>query len=487
MTSTYEQDAEHFLAEVELEYYENGAGLKETFDLSAIYARHEHLFTADRVHELLAARDTKPGRYLAQFAAFQYLERSVCALTDEITTAETQSTVAWEGEPISYRRGLALVPVEPDPARRRDLVRRVHAVTGRHNSLRTERLTQLHSQAERLGFASYCDLCDELLGIRLGWLSDQMRRFLSETEAAWCEMLGRYLDGLGISLDEAHIVDLRHVLTAPQMDRFFPQERLLPVLTHTLNGLGIDLEALANPRVDTEERALKSHRPFCCRIHVPSDVRLVALPRGGRDHYMMLLHEAGHALHGAYTRPDAPFAFRCLGDNTVTEAYAFLLALLVNSPAWLGDVAAISADASYLDFTRFHQLYYLRRVAARLAYERELHAVDRPAIDFAQVYARRLGDALRVEMAPENYLADVDDWLYSACYLRAWMLEVQLRRRLIDEFGERWFASRQAGDFIKELWRLGQEFSAEELAQRLGYPGLQIEPLIADVMSPADS
>lgn len=487
MISAYEQDAEDFFAELELEYYENGAGLKETFDLTPVYARHEHLFTADRVHELLGARDTKAGRYLAQFAAFQYLERSVCALTDRITTAETQSTVEWGGEPISYRRGLALVPTEPDPARRRDLVRRVHAVTARHNSLRAERLGRLHSQAEQLGFSSYCSLCDELLGIRLGWLSEQMQRFLSETEAAWCETVARHLGELGISLDEAHIVDLRHALTAPQLDALFPQNGLLPVLTHTVSGLGIDLEALANLRLDTEERALKSHRPFCCRIHVPSDVRLVATPRGGRDHYMMLLHEAGHALHAAYTRPDAPFAFRYLGDNAVTETYAFLLTLLVNSPAWLREVAGITADRSYLDFTRFHQLYYLRRLSARLLYEQELHAADGPTHDFVSKYVAGLGNSLKVEMCPEYYLADVDDWLYSASYLRAWMLEVQLRHRLVDEFGERWFASAEAGEFLRQLWALGQEFNAEELVQRLGYPGLHIEPLIADVKAPGGS
>jgi hypothetical protein len=64
------------------------------------------------------------------------------------------------------------------------------------------------------------------------------------------------------------------------------------------------------------------------------------------------------------------------------------------------------------------------------------------------------------------------------------MLEVQLRHRLADEFGERWFASAQAGESLRQLWALGQELTAEELVQRLGYPGLHIEPLIADVTAP---
>ena len=40
----------------------------------------------------------------------------------------------------------------------------------------------------------------------------------------------------------------------------------------------------------------------------------------------------------------------------------------------------------------------------------------------------------------------------------------------------------QAGDFLKELWGLGQELSAPELGQRLGYQGLELGPLLEDLL-----
>jgi len=77
MIPLYEREAENFLGETEREYYENGAGLKDTFALTAIYEKYADLFTAERVQELLDRRHDKKGRFLAHFAASQYLDHSV--------------------------------------------------------------------------------------------------------------------------------------------------------------------------------------------------------------------------------------------------------------------------------------------------------------------------------------------------------------------------------------------------------------------------
>ena len=50
-------------------------------------------------------------------------------------------------------------------------------------------------------------------------------------------------------------------------------------------------------------------------------------------------------------------------------------------------------------------------------------------------------------------------------YLRSWAFEAQLRDFLRSEFGNDWFARREAGDLLRELWALGQGPTAEELLQ----------------------
>ena len=48
-------------------------------------------------------------------------------------------------------------------------------------------------------------------------------------------------------------------------------------------------------------------------------------------------------------------------------------------------------------------------------------------------------------------------------YLRSWAFEAQLRDFLRGEFGNEWFARREAGDLLRELWSLGQGPTADEL------------------------
>ena len=77
---------------------------------------------------------------------------------------------------------------------------------------------------------------------------------------------------------------------------------------------------------DIESRPNKSPRAFCAPVRVPGEVYLVIAPVGGRDDYATLFHEGGHTEHSASVAPELPFEFRCLGDNSISETYAFLFA-----------------------------------------------------------------------------------------------------------------------------------------------------------------
>ena len=157
----------------------------------------------------------------------------------------------------------------------------------------------------------------------------------------------------------------------------------------------------------------------------------------------MLLHEAGHTEHFAHVRPDLAFEYRHLGDNAVTEGFAFIFDhLLLNRRGWRRSCDYEDSD-DYVRFAAVNDLYFMRRYAAKLAYETTLHAQTGSLDAMPAEYSRRLSSATRVKVPEENYLADVDDGFYCASYLRAWMLEGALRLMLQDNFGKAWFASRR--------------------------------------------
>ena len=129
---------------------------------------------------------------------------------------------------------------------------------------------------------------------------------------------------LGLGFDELRRSDLPYFFRAPAFDDAFPAERLVAAFEPTLAGLGIDLDAQPNVHLDTEQRPPKSPRAFCAPVRVPDEVYLVIPRVGGRDDYAALFHEGGHTEHYAQRRASLPFEFRHLGDNSVTECFAFL-------------------------------------------------------------------------------------------------------------------------------------------------------------------
>jgi hypothetical protein len=220
--------------------------------------------------------------------------------------------------------------------------------------------------------------------------------------------------------------------------------------------------------LDLEERPNKTPRAFCAAPHVPDEVHLVMARIGGREDYEVLMHEASHAHHYSRVARELPVESRYLGDNSVTEGFAFLFQHLVSAPEWLEAALGVDDADPVIRHSRAVRLVMLRRYCAKLLYEIELHAGD---LDGAapQRYASLLSDAVRVEWPATTWLSDVDAFFYAARYLRAWALETYLRRVLRDRFGARWFESEHAGAWLRELWREGQRLSAEELlAERLG-------------------
>ncbi|MBI4785891.1 MAG: hypothetical protein HY782_02460, partial [Chloroflexi bacterium] len=282
--------------------------------------------------------------------------------------------------------------------------------------------------------------------------------------------------------DEADTSDVAYVLRAPEFDAFFPAARLLPAFEKTAAGLGLALESTPGLKLDTEPRPLKSPRAFCAPVRVPREVYLVIKPIGGQDDYRALFHESGHAEHFSHIDAELPFEFRYLGEEAISETFAFLFEHITLTPRWLVDTLRVPMREAerYQRFALFNKLWLLRRYAAKLRYELVLHDEGPEGMETA--YRDLLGEALHLPMPPQRYLDDVDDGFYVAGYLRAWIFERQLSNFLLAQFGEGCYESSEAGGFLRSLWEIGLRDPVDELARtRIGAKGLDPLPLIEEV------
>jgi hypothetical protein len=481
-------DLEKFSQELETEYYENGSGQKDEFDTSSIYARYDSIFTDTSLLEnVQAKRDSSYGaeklkmNYLYAFLSTSYISRMTTGLTDRIHTLESKSEIDAEGKKMPFRYSFVALMNEPDHDKREAIDKARDHVFEEVNPLRLEALEKSYDIAEELGYSNYVEFCEDITGINLLKLREQMLNILYRTDRLYT----RYFkiackDILGLNLSEVRKHDTAFLFRAKDFDGIFSQDKMLPALNATLDGIGLKLSENPNIFLDIEPREKKSPRAFCSPIKVPDKVMLCIMPKGGMDDYRALFHEMGHSQHFGNVDRNMPFEFRCLGDNSVTESYAFLFEHLTNNKNWLNQNFDLSDEDMHklVTFTSFQTLYMLRRYAAKLLYELELHS---GASDPEKVYVRMLGDALKFKHPENQYLFDCDPNFYAANYLRAWMFEVQLKNALIEEFGTSWWNTRESGNFLKGLWATGQKFNCDALAKSLGYFGIDEYPIVREI------
>jgi len=93
-------------------------------------------------------------------------------------------------------------------------------------------------------------------------------------------------------------------------------------------------------------------------------------------------------------------------------------------------------------------------------------------------------EATKIEPSSADFLADVDPGFYAQSYLRSWAFEAQLSLFLRDEFGTAWFARREAGSLLRELWAEGQRLTADELLAELDGSRLELESIVERTKEP---
>ncbi len=474
----YRQRAERFSEELSREYYLHLAGHKAELEIEPIYQGYADLFAQEDVERLrdlcggaVGDDEKRRRRYLLQFAFDGLLGLETRAESAELAGLEASLEVDSGDGPVPYRA----VPIEqanePEAERREALEEARNAVLDqRLNRLYRTALERAHELCRAMGWPTYAAAYAELRAIDLEALARQCAAFLEATDDVYAAVADPQLGRVGLpALGELRRSDLPRFFRAADLDPAFPADRLVDSLANTLDGLGIDLRGQANIHLDAEPRRTKTPRAFCSTPRVPDEVYLVIAPTGGRDDYSSLFHEGGHAEHYANTDPALAFEFRHLGDNSVTESFAFLMEHLVEDRRWLRDKLGVEDPEPAAAHARVFELVMLRRYAAKLAYELQLHGAPATLSEMPGRYAELLTEATRVPWPRASWLADVDGGFYAACYLRAWALETHWRAALEERFGSHWFAVPEAGVWLRSLWRHGQRLDADELlADTLG-------------------
>ncbi len=467
---TYAERAEAFITELDTEYHLHFSGQKPDYEVGPVYERHGDLFRREEVERLreraqgAVGEEARRAAYLLEFVVGGYLGQACAKEESQLAAREAALTLELQGGAIPYRHAPVEQANAENPARRAEIEKARMDALGEHLApLQLGVLERSQDLIRDLGWPSYADAYAELRGINLDGLARQTNAFLDATDSVFQDVLEPELrKALDVGLEGVRRADVARFFRAPDLDEAFPGERLIPAFTETMEGIGLGLSEQPNIILDAEQRLTKTPRAYCAPVRVPDEVYLVVPRVGGREDFAAIFHEGGHAQHYAHAEAGLPAEYRYLGDNSVTESFAFLFEHIAEDPGWIDQALGQDPEpiVAHVDAVR---LYFLRRYAAKLAYELELHGAGVDLAAMPARYAEMLERATGIPWTEETWLDDVDGGFYVAAYLRAWALEDRWASGLRERYGAMWFTDRDAGAWLSSLWKHGQRLRAHEL------------------------
>lgn len=478
-----ESEIAKFIWEIETEDRLVRVGLKDKLETAKIYKKYAKVFDKKNLAEisltLKKSSKSKTEREITERLYFCISANLVGLLTaraqDQITTYFTNAKVKIKNEDIPYFQIAPLISKESIFEKREQLANAASRVVTKTNPKQIALLKDEIKLLKNLGFKGYIDYFEKAKKTDYRQFYKVVARIKAETDALWeKEIQAISLEVLKKPFKKIRSCHLLYLRSMSMFDSFYPVDKVVPAFSRMAHNLGF-ADFLSSIKIDSANRPRKNPRAVCYWPNPPKEIHLVIKPIGGEQDFEAMLHEGGHALHGASCDPKLPYTLRALSrSNALTETYAFIFEDLVFEPAWLTSFLNVSAYTAgrIKKHAYFVNLMMLRRYLGKFSFEYQMFSgllKGRTLQQGPTLYKRNLEDTTGFITPKINWLVDMDSGFYSAEYLRAWIAAAQIKDYLAKKFGKVWFTDKKAGKFLQGLFARGVTDEVEDIIKKLGY------------------
>jgi hypothetical protein len=491
--SEFQERLQRYLFERSEEGRAVTVGEKETSEQAEIVRRYADLFSRDQLDALWRAEESASGDdrellyRLRKTCEGGLVAAELAEREDELENRLLAERVTFRGEELPLRTAQAKLAVLQEYGDREELGKLQAEASARFNPDRLALLTEAETlSADYSGIADAVERNEEEKDISLRDLSRALKDASDASTDAYQRMREHWFAKL---LGEGHpdvptSAHTSYMRRLSPLESTYTKERATEVCLVTLNELGFDLEAQPNIRLDLDDRPQKSPRACVIASDPPKVVHLITRAQGGLHDYQAFLHEAGHALHYGGVDPELPYVFRRISrDHALTEIYSYIVEAISTEPEWhqrhFGLTDAEAAENAQA--TVFLEALLFRRYEAKLRFELDFWTRFADDGGTADGYSENLTAATGIAYRRDAFLSDMDSGFYSADYLRAWVRSAQLKQHLRKEIGDDWWRNPQTGELLRALFLEGTKPTSEEVAGRIGFDPLDMQPLLHDL------
>ncbi len=417
-------------------------------------------------------------RFLRLFLIQGALKLAAGQSADYLRALQLQNRIAGGGNAVDYRHLPDLPAGETNRERRQRQFEAQLPALIKENAVYQKIRSLEDSLLFDLGYGDMASFLEEQHGVDLAVLSEVAEKFVKDTDSLTHTLFAELAPKLtGVRIESFRGYDLPVLERGQTFDKHFSVTKMIDGLKSVLAEMGLSVDSAKGLKITIVDSSQVGFRPVAYPIRIPDDIRVPIRLVDGLPGYAAFYHELGHALRCA-TITERDFEFAYLGNQTLTEASAFLLEQLLDQPAYLQNRLGFSPQETkdYLRFRALIKLITVRSYCGDLLYEQSLYSGESdPKTAYEKIKQPLLGYPWN-DVEREGYLTCAD-YLSSADHLRGWFLAAQLQEKLRAFVGADYASRPATGDFLKKIWAAGNRYTPEEVAQSLGIGAITPEAL----------
>lgn len=239
----------------------------------------------------------------------------------------------------------------------------------------------------------------------------------------------------------------------------FKRVKPLPTLLRTMKALGFSDQHIT---VDDADRPGKYASPFCSAVQIPTDIRVSFKAENPLQTTESLYHEFGHAMHESTIDKNLPYWVKYDTSEGLAETFSTLFEALLQDELYLKEKFNLPTRVArtLIERARFIELYATNFYAANSMFRIDYWSKKVPFEKCDALYAKHIKNFMHIHL-PGAYwkLHHIlpESLMYVPSYLLAMVNSFNVIQELKNDFGERWWEERKAGDRIKAFMKPGSK------------------------------
>jgi hypothetical protein len=378
------------------------------------------------------------------------MQASLLPQQQELQERQRTATCVVDEEVIPLFASFAAMAHEKRRDRRAAIDAAVGAQLAAFNELFEDQFETLQHLPTSLAYPSLEALWSDATLAALASQEDFVSHLLRATEDVYVDLLHWAVRRrLGIPPGQLRRHDILALFTFEEYQSYYQPERLLSALLACCQDMGLDPRA--DGRLVLRQRGAEFGPPVALALHIPDEIVLSYSHVGGFKGAEAFASAYGRGVLWAYTSAELPLSVRLCGEAALPVSNGQLLAETVMLPRWLRYYLRIQVDGNYWSWLRLDRLYRLRRQLGRFLYARYLSTAETLA-GAQEAYREMMMQACQVDYPATYYLVDWD-WQYtSLAIFRGWSVAYGVLETVQQQFGDDWFRSPDAGEWLRTYW-----------------------------------